>query len=41
MDVFTWIPEIVSGLKMKHINIDIDGAAPALQSRLTRVIEDK
>ena len=38
--LFTWIPEIVNGLDLKHINID-QKAEPQLQSRLTRVIEDK
>ena len=41
LEIFTWIPEIVSGLKMKHINTDIDMTPPPLQSRLTRVIEDR
>ena len=40
LPVFTWIPELVTGLEQKHMNLDLD-AAPALQSRLTRVIEDR
>lgn len=40
MALFTWIPKIVDGLSLKHINMDQD-SKPQLQSRLTRIIEDK